>query len=231
MNSGSVNVASNTAATNKIILGSGSRTRREILQEMGYEVIVRAADIDERAIGAQWRGGQQGPDGQETPAVPHELVLALGKAKAEALLERWKADSSECDLHHAEYLLTADQVVVCEGKILEKPVDGRECRQFIERYAHSPCSTVGSAVLTKLSTGEQVSGWDTTTIHFNRIPDDIVDALIEEGEVLWCAGGLMIEHDLVQPYIRSIDGDIDSVMGLSKKLVAKLYQKILPDSF
>lgn len=50
--------------------------------------------------------------------------------------------------------------------------------------------------------------------------------LCSEGIVLQCAGGLMVEHVLIQPYITKIDGTIDSVMGLSKSLVDKLLEQI-----
>jgi septum formation protein len=49
-----------------------------------------------------------------------------------------------------------------------------------------------------------------------------VDALIAEGEVFWCAGGLMVEHSLVQPHVTRMDGSLDSVMGLDKRLVLRL---------
>lgn len=49
-----------------------------------------------------------------------------------------------------------------------------------------------------------------------------MEALIAEGEVFWCAGGLMVEHDLVQPHVAKVVGGIDSVMGLPKQLVVQL---------
>lgn len=49
-----------------------------------------------------------------------------------------------------------------------------------------------------------------------------MDALLAEGEVMWCAGGLMVEHDLVQPHVTSMEGSLDSVMGLAKDLLLRL---------
>jgi septum formation protein len=54
------------------------------------------------------------------------------------------------------------------------------------------------------------------------MPDDVIDRLIAEGDVMWCAGGLMIEHPLVTPYITEIQGSQDSVMGLGKEAVMKV---------
>eukprot|EP00887_Chlorella_sp_A99_P003369 scaffold26.g3369.t1 len=59
-------------------------------------------------------------------------------------------------------------------------------------------------------------------IHFGPIPSASVDALVAEGEVFWCAGGLMVEHPLVQPHVTRMVGTQDAVMGLGKALLMRL---------
>ena len=59
-------------------------------------------------------------------------------------------------------------------------------------------------------------------IHFSLIPEASVAQLIAEGEVFWCAGGLMVEHELVQPHVVRMEGSLDSVMGLDKRLLQRL---------
>ena len=54
----------------------------------------------------------------------------------------------------------------------------------------------------------------------------VMQKLIDEGEIFYCAGGLMIEHPLIQPYIDRIEGTLDSIMGLSKSLVLELLEKM-----
>jgi len=56
----------------------------------------------------------------------------------------------------------------------------------------------------------------------NDMPDDVIDKLIAEGDVMWCAGGLMVEHPMVVPYITSIEGTQESVMGLGKEAVMQV---------
>ncbi|CAM9806041.1 unnamed protein product [Ectocarpus sp. 6 AP-2014] len=195
----------------QIILGSKSFTRKMIIEEMGFVPIVRSADINEAAIG-------------DRTADPADLVLQLGLAKAEALLPALKAEADRGELS-TSWLLTGDQVVVHDGRILEKPADEDEVRRNIASYARSPCRTVGSAVLTDISTGQQFSGVDTAEIFFKEVPESVVTKLCGEGTVLQCAGGLMVEHPLVEPFIARIDGSMDSVMGLSKALVLELLEK------
>lgn len=43
---------------------------------------------------------------------------------------------------------------------------------------------------------------------------------------MYCAGGLMIEHPLVSPYIVRIEGSEDGVRGLSKALLLNLLLEV-----
>jgi len=195
-------------APQHLIMGSGSASRRAILSAAGYTFEVCKADIDERGLGDRSSGDKA-----------RELVLLLGNAKADAIIKA-NADRKE------GVLLTADQVVVCRNRILEKPLDESEAREYMGWYGEHPCSTVGSIVLTDLATGRRVSGIDSCKISFNPIPPDVVSSLIEEGEVFYCAGGLMIEHPKVQPYIREVQGSMESVMGLCPTLLSSLLKQL-----
>eukprot|EP00890_Picochlorum_soloecismus_P001758 jgi/Picsp_1/2583/NSC_00814-R1_maf-like protein len=191
-------------------LGSGSQSRKQLLGELldplgvGFETM--SADIDEKAIRV---------------ADPRELVVKLAHAKADAILRRMEDEGVE----KKGFLLTCDQVVVHENNILEKPETAEEARRFIDGYGRSPASTVGSVVCTNLESGERVETVDVATILFRPIPKETVDALVEEGEIFWCAGGLMVEHPLVVPHVVDMEGGIDSVMGLKKESVVRLVIK------
>jgi septum formation protein len=201
-----------------LIIGSASYTRKLILKEMAvpYHMLVRP--IDEKGLG------------DRSTDAPADLVLTLGRAKMAHLVAQIEAGACASDLPPMEsmVLLTADQVVTCQGEILEKPESIQEARSFVGRYgAHAP-STVGSCVLYHWPSGIQVEGVDTATIHFSLdTPAALVDRLVAAGEpVLSCAGGLMVEHAAVKEYIMSMDGTEDSVMGLSKDLVLRLLDEL-----
>jgi predicted house-cleaning NTP pyrophosphatase (Maf/HAM1 superfamily) len=86
------------------------------------------------------------------------------------------------------HFIAADQVVTCDGKILEKPLNIEEFRGFVKSYAVHPCRTVGSVVLTNTRTGTRVQGVDTATIYLKPIPEEVIEKLIQEGEIFYCAG-------------------------------------------
>lgn len=201
-------------ALGPVWLGSGSSSRLQLMQEIvNAESIPYAidfagkisADIDEKAIRCN---------------DPQDLVLALAHAKADAILEKHR-DMLGRD---GGFLITCDQVVVHKGNILEKPENEREARAMIAGYAEAPASTVGSTVVTNIKTGKRLEQVDVATITFanSGIPQETVDYLVEEGEIFWCAGGLMVEHPQVQPCIVSMEGDMDAIMGLRKQTVIDL---------
>ncbi|XP_059293211.1 uncharacterized protein LOC132046561 isoform X7 [Lycium ferocissimum] len=64
-------------------------------------------------------------------------------------------------------------------------------------------------------------------VYFHDIPDEVIDSLIEEGIILNVAGGLMLEHPLTLPFVDTVIGTADSVMGLPRSLTEKLIQEAL----
>ncbi|MCO5600521.1 hypothetical protein L7F22_054634 [Adiantum nelumboides] len=137
--------------------------------------------------------------------------------------------NKETIVNEPTLLITADQVVVFEGSIREKPADELEARTFIEGYSRAPASTVGAVLLTNLATGKRRGGIDKTEIYFHSIPDEVITKLIEEGDIFYCAGGLMVEHPLVSPLVAAMVGSLDSVMGLPKDLTLALIKEVLQD--
>ena len=119
-------------------------------------------------------------------------------------------------------LITSDQVVVHRGVILEKPESAAQARAFIRGYAHASARTCGAIVVTNLASGAVAAALDTATVFFREIPEASVEALIAEGDVFFCAGGLMVEHPLVAPHVERMEGGMDSIMGLSKALTQRL---------
>ncbi|XP_026392662.1 maf-like protein DDB_G0281937 isoform X3 [Papaver somniferum] len=196
----------------KIILGSSSKSRKDILTEMGYDFTIMTADIDEKEIRME---------------KPEDLVMALAEAKANGIITR--IQTTDCSEKNAEpaLLITADTVVVYEGVIREKPSSKEEARQFIKGYSGGRAATVGSVLVTNLTTGTRRGEWDRVEIYFREIPDEVIEKLVDEGVVLYVAGGLIIEHPLILPFIEKVEGTTDSVMGLPKALTEKLIHEVL----
>ena len=185
----------------RIILGSASKQRKRVLERAGYSFEVMVADIDEKAIRFD---------------DPRELTMALAKAKAKALLPRIKEPA---------LLITADQVVVWNGQILEKPENAEEARQFLRGYAQYPGQPVNATVVTNTETGKQIGENDINTVYFKLFPDEVIEQLIAEGNIFSQAGAFSLEDPLVKPYIDHIEGTLDSIEGLPFELTQRLLKE------
>lgn len=173
-----------------------------MLEEMGLEFEVLAANIDEKAIRSE---------------DPNELVLFLARAKADAL----KSKISEPAI-----LITADQVIVWQGKIREKPENEKDAREFLKGYSLHPAETVGAIVVSNLETGKQAEGVDTSTVYFNPFSESEIEGLIADGQLFTMAGGFTIDGDAWESHIQKIEGTRDSVIGLPKDLTARLISEV-----
>ncbi|KAG4931715.1 hypothetical protein AAZX31_17G237500 [Glycine max] len=200
------------ASSFKIILGSSSVARRKILSEMGYLFTIMTADIDEKSIRKE---------------TPEDLVMALAEAKANAIISKLQTTTNQQRVDEPTILIAADTVVVYEGVIREKPTSKEEARQFLKDYSGRHAATVGSVLVTNLKTGLRKGDSDRVEIYFNEIPDEIIEKLVDEGITLNVAGGLIIEHPLVLPFVKEVVGTTDSVMGLPKALTEKLLKEAL----
>lgn len=124
-----------------------------------------------------------------------------------------------------------------------------QARDFIASYSRSPAGTVGAVQCTDLSSGQTFSAVDFTWVsahaqmcqaplqkklipkfvtiflvqtHFQPIPSDAIEQVIQEGTVMKCAGALMVENPVLMPYITKVQGSQDAVMGLPKAIVLQV---------
>ena len=186
----------------KIILGSGSKFRKAIMERAGYSFSTMSADVDERAIRTN---------------NPYELPIRLSEAKAAALLP---------NISEPSLLVTSDTIVICEGKVYEKPIDADEIRAFMREYESAEeADIVTAVVVTNTQTGKQVSGVDTCVVSFKPVPDDVLEEFIRVGDPFSRAGGFSIEEGLLAPYVRTVKGTRDSIMGMPLALLKELLAK------
>jgi len=195
--------------TFKVILGSSSKWRKEVLEQIllempefknkKFETI--SPDIDEKAIRDQ---------------NPSQLTLKIARAKAKAVLEK---------IPKGCLLITSDQVIVCNGVIREKPETIEECKQFLRSYKDYAAEAITSVVVTNTSNGTILEGVDTAKQYFHPIPEEFMDELIQQGDVMYCCGGFTIEH--MEKYLKDREGETETMTGLPKSLTKKLLRQAM----
>lgn len=173
---------------------------------MGYQFEVMPSDIDEKQIRLE---------------NPTELTLALARAKTAVLLPKIK---------EAAILITSDQVVSWNGTLREKPENEAQAREYLRRAAEHPSETITAVVVTNTATGKQAEGVDIAKVYFSDIPKETIDKLIKEGHIFHQAGGFSIDDPLVKDFVKLIEGEPESIIGLPKKLTERLMREVIDSS-
>lgn len=187
----------------RIILGTASAQRQAVFREMGYKDFeVVTADIDEKAIRLD---------------DPEKLTLELAKAKAVAIQEK---------LTEPAILITADQVIVWNGEIREKPENEEQAKAYLCSLHEAPSRIVNGIAVTNTATGKQLALNDISIVAFRQILDEDIHYIIKTGKVFSWAGGFATEDPLFVPYVESIEGADGSPRGLPKELTEQLIKEV-----
>lgn len=174
----------------KLVLGSGSPRRQELLAAAGYTFEVRRPEVEEIPPGSH-------------PI--RELAVINAVLKARSLEEE------------GAVVLTADTLVGVGGEVLGKPSDLEEGTLMLERLAgrvHEVCTGVC------LRSGDQeITFFAVTWVKFRKFSEAVIAEYHDKVEVLDKAGGYAIqEHgDML---VEEVEGDYDNVVGLPVGLVS-----------
>jgi septum formation protein len=200
----------------RLYLASTSPARLQTLRAAGIEPIAAAPGVDEEAMVAAH-------EAESGPLEPSELVQLLARAKAEALVGR-ELDGEPID----GLILGGDSAFLTGGAIHGKPHRPEVARQrwlaqngghgdlwsghwLIDHRGGVPRAAVGRA--------------DVATVRFAALDEREIDAYIASGEPLLVAGAFTIDS-LGGPFIRRVEGDPSTVVGLSLSTLRDLVREL-----
>ena len=184
-----------------MILGSGSASRKIVLESMGFSFTVISPDIDEKAIRRD---------------DPRELVEAIAQAKMDTVLKL---------VVEPAIVITSDQVMVVNGKVREKPRSKEEAYEFLSTFSTQPQTATSCTVVCNTTTGKRVFALDEVMVSFDPIPRENIREFVESEQAFKYAGGLAAEHPLFFPYAH-FDGEMESLMGLPKEKTRKIMKEV-----
>jgi nucleoside triphosphate pyrophosphatase len=178
-----------------LVLASSSVSRRIMLEAAGVPFMVAVPNIDEDAIKSLLTGS--GGDGYQ---IADELAQA-------------KAISVSAHMHEA-LVLGADQVLVCEGRFLNKALTEAEARKSLLALSGREHQLISSAVIARGG----VSLWRRTevaTLRMRLFSRDFLDSYLaaEIPEILGSVGCYRIEGRGVQLFTE-VKGDQFCIRGL-----------------
>lgn len=206
----------------RIILGSASPRRRELLEQIGLEFEIVVSDAREHYKSTR----------------PEEIVRELALMKAEHVAkeverrEKERAeqasipglDTGEAHLRNV-VILGADTIVVLDGQILGKPSDEEAAFSMLKSLQGRMHQVyTGVAVLNFDGSGSlrTISHAEETKVYVHEMTDEEIRRYIAAGESMDKAGAYGVQGRFAA-YIDRIEGDYYNVVGLP---VAYLYHTV-----
>lgn len=108
------------------------------------------------------------------------------------------------------------------NQIYEKPKNKKEAYNFIKSYNNNKCYSYSSITLIELMSNKIMTGIDESVLSFTNMNDSIIENILSDESIYYCAGALKIENVIMSKYLKKIKGNIDSIFGLSLNLLFHL---------
>jgi septum formation protein len=182
----------------KIILGSVSPRRKELLKSLGIDFEIRVKDLKEKY-----------PKNLKEKEISEFLAIQ----KSENLSKTLKSE---------EILITADTIVVKGDRVLNKPKDRLEAQEMLQFLSGDKHKVITSVCLA--SKNKQEVFTSETEVHFKILSIEEIDYYIKEYQPFDKAGAYGIQEWIGLIGIEKIKGSYCNVVGLP---VVKLYQKLI----
>lgn len=185
-------------ANYRLILASNSPRRKELLSgiDIGYEVRT-LPDIDE----------SYGDD-----LSPEQVAEFLAGKKASAYMSQLKED---------ELLITADTIVLLDGKVYGKPTDNAGAKEMLRELSGQTHRVITGVCLTSLT--KQVTFSEVTRVTFADLSEEEIAYYVEKYSPMDKAGAYGVQEWIGYVAVKKIEGSYFNVMGLP---IHRLYEEL-----
>lgn len=186
-------------ASKKIILGSNSPRRQELLRGLELDFEVRVHPVEE--------------------TIPADLPAQY----AAAYLSKLKADAFPGELQENELLITADTVVIDRGMVLGKPAEEQEAFEMLKSLSGAT-HTVMTAVTIK-DRKISITLEDEAQVTFRFLEEEEIRHYLKKYQPFDKAGSYGIQEWIGFVGVSSILGSYYTVMGFPLHLVYQQLKK------
>ncbi|HPD33508.1 MAG TPA: nucleoside triphosphate pyrophosphatase [Candidatus Kapabacteria bacterium] len=181
-----------------IVLASSSPRRKKLLETLGISFHIMHPKIDENNF---------------KTTNPIDIVQELAHRKAKEIALQIKN----------ALVIGADTIVVCDGKLFNKPSDKQEAFNYLKYLSNRTHTVYTGIALYDSDTNESLVANEQTQVSFRELDDDEIWAYIGTGSPLDKAGAYGIQDDFGAVFVNKIVGDFYNIVGLPLTL---LYLKL-----
>ncbi len=181
-----------------IILASNSPRRKELLSGLNIPYEIKTLpDIDESY-----------PDS----LTGEDIAIYIAKEKANAYLDQ---------LDENTLLITADTIVLLDGKVYGKPSDETDAKQMLRDLSGKTHQVItGVCITTK---DKQVSFGVSSEVRFSKLDDDEIEYYVSNYKPFDKAGAYGVQEWIGYIAVEYISGSYFNIMGLP---IQRLYREL-----
>ncbi len=198
-----INISELLKIDKKIVLASRSPRRKKLLEQLGFEIEIIPADIDE--------------DNYPQDFAPSEIAKYLAAEKAKAVIELCKEPS---------YIISADTIVVLDGQILNKPANELEAEKMLSMLSDRTHTVYTGLTIVNSDTKSIVEDVQATEVTFRKLSINEIRAYISTGSPMDKAGAYGIQDDFGAVFVRNISGCYYNIVGLPLEMLYSNFQNI-----
>ena len=184
----------------KIILGSNSPRRKQLLQDAGINFEIRAFPTNEN---------------YPTKLKGSEITEYLVKKKS----QEFKGVKDD------EIIITADTIVWAQNEHLGKPNNITEAKKFLEKLSNKKHEVITSVCFTEKEKQTIIS--ESTFVLFKKLSISEINYYLNNFNFLDKAGAYGIQDWIGNIGVKSIEGSYTNVVGLPVCQVIDVLQKLL----
>lgn len=189
------------AQSRRIILGTRSPRRIGLFRETGvsFDQVIPAIE-----------------ENMNPSEPPYEYAERLACEKALSVSDRTET---------GDLVLGCDTIVVLGDQVLQKPLDEADAMSILTQLSgreHVVCTALAWVDDSKVL----VSGYELTNVFFNHVTEDQIGEYIATGEPMDKAGAYGIQG-MGAFLVDRIEGNLDNVIGLPRRLLEHLSRDIL----
>lgn len=172
-----------------IILASASPRRKKLLEQINLKFKTLSVDLDERRL----------PNEK-----PFRMVKRLAEEKLQLALQK---------IQHG-IIITADTIVVLDGKIIGKPKDEIDAVKILKKLSGRKHTVYTGFAVFNTSTNKKIISYEKTFVQFRKLTTEEISLYVDSGSPMDKAGAYGIQDDFGAVFIQAINGCYYNVVGL-----------------
>lgn len=180
----------------KIILGSTSPYKRDLLAEVVKDFVVEDSRVDERA---------------HHRSTVEETVRVLSELKAQAVMKN--------HLGTTTLIITTDVAGELHGEFLGKPDSLEEARRMLRSYSEQEVLIWCGTTVADAKTGAITTHVEKAVVSFAKLSDDMIESYLEEKQPLDKGGAIAIEEIEDRGFVTGVTGEYEAIIGISMQFV------------